>query len=95
MNEELDDWPAETTEHDHLKVKVATCPTCQGWIYQAAFPQCESSKGSQKEFRACIKAGLTISVLTLGEAKKLSYCPQDHGKKKPAHADLFTAHATP
>lgn len=92
LDEELD-WPEPTTENDHLKVKVATCPTCGGWITQACFPMCESSKDMQKEFRACIKAGLTIDVLTLGEAKKLRYCPQSHGKKKPAHADLFTAHA--
>jgi hypothetical protein len=92
-NEEFDDFPPATNEHDHLKVKVASCPTCGGWIFQSAFPLCETSKDSQKEFRACIKAGLTIDVITLGEAKKLEYCPQSHGKKKPAHADLFTAHA--
>lgn len=93
FEDEDSDWPAPTTEHDHLKVKVASCPTCKGWIFQSAFPHCETSKDSIKEFRACIKAGLTIDVITLGEAKQLKYCPQSHGKKKPAHADLFTAHA--
>jgi len=95
--QDFDDFDAGpvTTEHDHKKVKVASCPTCNGWIFQSAFPLCETSKDSIKEFSACIKAGLTIDVITLGEAKKLKYCPQSPAKKKPAHADLFTAHADP
>lgn len=65
---------ADPAHAEVLRVRVATCPTCQGWVYQGAYPHCETSKGSQKEIRACLAAGLTISIITLAEAQKLAYC---------------------
>lgn len=75
---------------DKLKVKTACCPACGGWVLQSAFPWCETNKESQKEWRACIKAGLAIDVVTLREAHKLVYCPTQ-GDCKP----LDLAAATP
>lgn len=65
-------------EFDAQKVKVASCPECGGWITQACYPLCETSKESQKGFRQCLKAGLNINVITLKEAKKLKHCNQLH-----------------
>lgn len=72
----MDTLPSFTTEEERqaLKVKVGGCPKCKGWITQSAFPYCESSKESIKNFQAHAKAGDTIDVMTVGEAMKLSYC---------------------
>lgn len=69
-------------ERQALKVKTACCKTCGGWITQAAFPYCESSKDSIKNFKEHIKAGDTIDVMTVGEAMKLSYCECPRLRKK-------------
>ena len=61
-------------ERQALKVKVASCPDCKGWITQSAFPYCESSKDSIKNFREHVKAGDVIDVITVGEAMLLSHC---------------------
>lgn len=60
---------------DKLKVKAACCPTCKGWVLVSAYPQCETSKDSKKEFRACLDAGLNINVISLRESHALAYCP--------------------
>jgi exosome complex RNA-binding protein Csl4 len=89
-------------ERQKLKVKTACCKDCGGWISQAAFPICESSKDSIKNFKEHVKAGDIIDVMTVGEAMLLSYCEcyklRDAEKaaakaaKKAAKAgDLFTA----
>ena len=76
---------------DKLKVKAACCPTCKGWVFVSAFPQCETSKDSQKEFRACIKAGLDIDVITLRETHQLAHCPTqgECATKKPSTLSLL------
>ncbi|NVO33548.1 hypothetical protein [Hymenobacter lapidiphilus] len=84
MNEPLD--------RDKLKVKVATCPKCKGWILVSCFPRCEQSAGSRREFAKCIKAGDTIDVITLTEMDKLSYCDcKSKAKKATVGSDLFSA----
>lgn len=79
--------PASNAEFDAQKVKLALCPTCGGWITQACFPLCETSKDMRKEFADCAKAGLRIDVVTLGEAKKLAYCRQNHTADAPSNAN--------
>ena len=61
-------------ERQALKVKTACCKDCGGWITQAAFPHCESSKDSIKNFKEHVKAGDIIDVMTVGQAMLLSYC---------------------
>ena len=88
-------------ERQALKVKVASCPKCKGWITQSAFPHCESSKDSIKNFREHAKAGDTIDVMTVGEAMLLNYCRCDllreaekaaakAARKSAKKPDLFT-----
>ena len=80
-------------ERQALKVKTACCKDCGGWITQAAFPYCESSKNSNKDFREHMEAGNIIDVMTVGAAMLLPYCKcrqlREAAKKAAKTPDLF------
>lgn len=65
---------ADPTKADELKVRMATCQHCNGWVKQAASPRCDTDRESKKEFAACMAAGMNISTVTLTEARKVEYC---------------------
>ncbi|GAB2866273.1 hypothetical protein [Hymenobacter ruber] len=77
-------------ERQKLQVKVASCPTCKGWITQAAFPWCEEDADSQQGFAAHIKDGDTVEVMTVGEGMLLSYCECYKLRKAEAAASKAT-----
>jgi hypothetical protein len=73
-------------DKDKLKVKLALCKDCGGWIMQSTFPTCETRADSRREFNKLIKQGHDIDVVTLREAEKLKDCYTEHAKLPKANA---------
>jgi hypothetical protein len=74
FSDACDALAADPNKADELKVRMATCQHCQGWVLQSASPRCDTDRESKKEFAKCMAAGMNIGTVTLTEARKVKHC---------------------